>query len=285
MATNQYTRSGVEKWVSYINDYFTNQGIPGGHPMPGFENLIISIIFLGLLGLICLMSILSFKIYRQKKSEIDTAAKKEKFQEYLSFVITSHAESNYMHDYNEYDPIYLDREDLNNEKYRRLFLAELISAHLLLDGKEKELLRDLYLGFGFASEIPAKIFSNKWEDRIEALNQISAFQLTQFYPILVTCLSDSNKYVRKTAFLKYAGLKSNPIDALNYVEGKVNGWEKQIILENLKSRAHELVPIFKNFKEKYPANADFLDELTKIFSQEPEPPPISGFRKVLKIKA
>jgi len=232
--------------------------------------------------LLCLISILAFKIYSQNKTEKEFTAKKEKFQEYLSFVVTTHVQGEFMHDYNEYDPIYLNKEDLQNEKYRKLFLHELRSIHSMLEGKEKETLRDLYLGFGFASEVQQKIFSRKWEQRIEAINEIGDFNLNQFYPILVACLHDKNKYVRKAAFLRYASLKTNPLDALNYVRGKINGWEKQVILENLKKRTNEMVPLFKNFKEKYQIHSDFLDELTVLFNQQAVEPVVLDFVKSKK---
>jgi len=236
--------------------------------MPSIEVLIYSIISLGLIGLLCLVSSLAFKIYTHKKREKEITAKKEKFQEYLSFVVTTHVQGNFMHDNHGYAPIFLNKEDLLSERNRKLFLKELKSIHSMLDGREKETLRDLYLGFGFAGEVKKKIFSRKWEHRIEAINEISDFSLNQFYPILVSCLNDKNKYVRKAAFLKYAELKTNPIDALNYVEGKLNGWEKQVILENLKKRTSEVVPLFSSFKEKYAMHVDFLDELSEIFNQK-----------------
>jgi len=269
MLINQLCIGRVDKWILDFFD-FMNQLYADCQSMPKVELLILAIISLGLLALLCLVSTLAFKIYFHKKHEKQTSAKKEKFQEYLSFVVTTHVQGNFMHDYNEYDPIYLDKTDLQDDKLRKLFLAELRSIHAMLEGKEKETLRDLYLGFGFAAEVQEKIFSRKWEQRIEAINEISDFNLNQFYPILVSCLNDKNKFVRKAAFLKYASLKTNPIDALNYVEGKLNGWEKQVILENLKKRTNDMVPLFQSFKEKYHTHADFLDELTELFNQQPK---------------
>jgi len=271
----------VEKWTLDFSELM-NQLYAGYKSTPAIELLIIAVISLGLLGLLCLVFMLSYKIYFQNKLNKELAVKKEKFQEYLSFVVTAHVQGEFMHDYNEYDPIFLNKEDLQNDTYRKLFLQELRSIHSMLEGKERETLRDLYLGFGYAAEVQQKIFSRKWEQRIEAINEISDFSLNQFYPILVSCLHDKNKYVRKAAFLKYASLKTNPLDALNYVEGKINGWEKQVILENLKKRTNEMVPLFQNFKEKYQIHAEFLDELTKLFNQQAVKPVVVDYVKSKK---
>jgi len=259
----------VDKWILDFNQNFA-QLHTSYQSMSGVEVVISSVILLGLLGLLCLVLTLVAKIHFNKKVEKESQIRREKYQEYLSFVVTTHIEGDFMHDFNDVDAIYLSKEDLQDEMFRQIFLTELKSIHAVLEGKEKETLRDLFLGFGYAAEVPEKLFSRSWEKRIEAINEIGDFNLHQFYPILVSCLNDKNKYVRKAAFLKYASLKSNPIDALHFIEGKINGWEKQVILENLKKRSNELVPLFQNFKEKYPGHSDFLDELTEIFDQKPK---------------
>lgn len=258
----------MDKCTQIINRILSNCFGSNYEAMSGIEIVCYSLIWLGLIFLAFLIIMLSVRTHLAQKAEREMSSIRERFQDYLSHVVTGQAGDQYMHSHNSVDPIYLNTKDLQSEKYRKVFLCELMSLHKLIDGDAKERLRDLYLGLGFASEVKHMIFSKNWEDRIEAIQQISRFQLNQFYPILVTSLHDKNRYVRQAAFVQYAALKSNPIDALKYVDGKMNGWEKQVILENLRKRSVHLLPIFKNYIAKYSEHSDFLNELSIMYNQE-----------------
>ncbi len=248
-------------------NYFSN---PEGFDFNSLSNIEQSIFCLIVMSLLLVLSLvlgLAWEIYSSQKGEFTHSTKKEKYQDYLSFVISNHVQNNFLKDESNLRQVYLNLEDIQQIENRNILRKELISLHNMISGPEKQRLKDLYLGFGFAADISKQIVSKDWKLRIQAIYEIGSFNLVQFYPNLVSCLDDRNANVRKAAFTRYTSLVSNPIDALEHISGSINKWEKHIIISNLKQRSGEMIPVFSNYKILYPLHVDFLDELAITFNQ------------------
>ena len=269
---------------TYLNsNYFANPQGLDFDSLSNIEQSIFCIIVASLFLVFCLVISLSMKVFKARESKETISSKREKYQEYLSLVISNHVQQNFVDDRNLARPIFLTREDLKDSVCREILREELISLHTMLLGEEKQRLKDLYLGFGFAADIMSKITSTNWRHRIQALYEISAFNLVQFYPQLLSCLNDKDANIKKAAFSAYAELLSNPIEALEYIKGPINRWEKHIILGCLKKRSAELIPVFADFKNKFALHEDFLDELSVIFDQDESPLILMSAKHTIKV--
>ncbi len=243
-----------------------------GHIMTGGIALLFIITFI--------LAFLSFKILLNNKKSKFQSELKSKYQEFLTGVISNHYNEAYLEDVHEEHTPFLDSKDIRNPKRREILLTELISLFKMLNGNEKQRLKDLYMGFGFASEVPSKLKSPNWASRISAVYEIGAFQLTQYYTLLTPRLDDQNHNVRKAAFAKCTELKANPLNMLEHVHGKINRWEKHLISESLKSRYPEMIPVIANYKVLFPDHIEFLDELA-IFYNQTDPKEISLLSKTM----
>ena len=220
--------------------------------------------------LILVISLFSFTYLHMKMNGLTrerTTEKQEKYQEYFAGVVSSNHEETIIQDKKQHNHTYLSKEDLLDTENRTVLLKELKNIHSFIKGAERARLKELYLAFGFVDELKAKLESSQWVVRVEAINEVKQFALSDFYHLVEEKLKDVNPSVRKAALSVCMETTQNPIEVLGKLEEPMSRWEEHVLIESLDRLPNHRLPYFAELVGKYPTHSEFLLGMTERFNQ------------------
>ncbi len=222
--------------------------------------------------LILMVSLFSFAYMHMKLKALTAekvAVKQEKYQEYFAGVVSTNHEDTIIKNKKQHNHTFLNKDDLFDTENRAVLLKELKNIHSFIKGAEKARLKELYLAFGFVDELRNKLESVQWVSRVEAINEVKQFGLTDFYHLVRRRLEDSNPNVRKAALSVSIDLVDNPLDILGDIKQRLSKWEEHLFVKALERMPNHRLPYFAKQINLFPAHSAFLHRMTEHFNQVP----------------
>ena len=230
--------------------------------------LVLTFIFLGLISFIFISSIIHSALREDK--EVTLEGHKNKYQSYFAQHISQPSSSvgklfDAETDANE--DVYLSVDDFAESKNRAIMLSELKGMHAMIEGEEKDRLRELYFTLGFVPELSSRLSSAHWVTRAEAIQEVRQFQVKSYYEKVFTMVNDSHPKVRRVAVVSRVVLDNDPMSILYDVKSPLSQWERHNILSALKKLPSHKIPLFCTLYLEAPVHVEFLRELCIQFHQ------------------
>ncbi len=237
-------------------------------PNLSLNSILLIIVILSFLGLIVsLGSFLYMQRSLQNIAKDRMIEKQEKYQQYFAGVVSAIHNDNIQFEKYVNADSGLEKEDLVEPENREILLKELKSVHSIIKSSEKARLKELYLGFGFIEDLKSKLQSPYWVKRVEAINEIKQFDLSDFYSSVNDSIRDSNINVQKSALALCLDINENPIEVLLNIRSPIGKWETHLFVKALEKRPKQSIPIFSDYIDEYPEHIEFLDNMSRYYKQ------------------